>query len=127
MPHAAEGDVDAVVPHALAPQPLAHARRVDQIHGPLLEHAGADALDHVIAGAALEDHRIDAHAVQQVTEHQPGRTAADDADLGAGAERSDADIGVAPDCTLKIAPSATSAPRRSRGRSLDAAAGFAPF
>ena len=39
------------------------------------------------AAAALEDHRVDAVQVQQVAEHQPGGTAADDADLRAEWER----------------------------------------
>ena len=44
---------------------------------------GPDAFDHVFRGAALEDHRLDPLQMQQLTEHQAGRAAAYDADLGA--------------------------------------------
>ena len=83
VPGTGECDVDAVVTHALAPKPLAHAGLCEQVHGALLEHAGPDAFDHVFLGAALEDHRVDPLQMQQVTEHQAGRAAAYDADLGA--------------------------------------------
>ena len=74
-------DVDAVVPQALAAQAVADADRVHQIDRALLEHAGAHALDHVVPAAVLDDDRIDAVQVQQVAEHQPGGSGADDADL----------------------------------------------
>ena len=54
-----------------------------QVDGALLEHAGAHALDDVLLAAILEDDRIDAAQVQQMAEHQSGRSGADDADLGA--------------------------------------------
>ena len=83
VPGTGKCDVDTVVTQALAPKPLAHAGLCEQVHGGLLEHSGPDAFDHVFLGAALEDHRVDALQMQQLTEHQAGRAAADDADLGA--------------------------------------------
>ena len=65
-------------------QPGAESDRLEQIHGALFEHARPHPLDDVLRGPPLQDRRIDAEAVQQVAEHQTGRSAADDTDLGAG-------------------------------------------
>ena len=61
----------------------ADAGLVEQVDRALLEHAGADAAAHVVARCALEDHAVDAVAVQQLPEQQAGRAGADDHDLGA--------------------------------------------
>ena len=103
VPGTGEGEVDTVVTHALALQPLAHAGLCEQVHGRLLEHAGPHAFDHVFFGAALEDHRVDALQVQQLTEHQTGRAAADDADLGAVGSEGCRSCGFRRDCTSKEA------------------------
>ena len=84
MPGAAEGEIDAVVPQSLAREARAHADLAHQIHRSLLEHTGADALDHVLPGPVLEDDGVDALKMKQLPEHQAGRSGADDADLGAG-------------------------------------------
>ena len=55
---------------------------MQQIDGALLEHARPHPIDHVLAAAVLDDDRIDAVQMQQLAEQQPGRTRADDADLG---------------------------------------------
>ena len=81
VPRAAKRQVDAVVPQALARQAIADAHRVHQVHGALLEHPGTDALDHVLAVVALDDHRVDAGLVQQLPQHQARGPRADDADL----------------------------------------------
>ena len=49
----------------------------------LLEHAGADAAEHVFGAAPLEDHVVDAGLVQQRAEQQARGAGADDRDLGA--------------------------------------------
>ena len=64
-------------------RPIADAHRVHQVHGALLEHAGTDALDDVLAAVALDDDRVDAGLVQQLPQHQARGARADDADLGA--------------------------------------------
>ena len=84
MPRAAEGEVDAVVPHPLAREPPADADLAHQVHRSLLEHARAHALDHVLPAAVLEDDGVDALEMQQLPEHQSGGAGADDAHLGAG-------------------------------------------
>ena len=83
MARAAEGEVDAVVPHALAREAPADADLAHQVHRPLLEHARAHALDHVLPAAVLEDDGVDALEMQQMPEHQAGGPGADDAHLGA--------------------------------------------
>ena len=66
----------------LTGEPLADAEVVHQVDGVLLEQAGADALVHVLARPGLEDHRLDALALQQERERQPRGPRTDDADLG---------------------------------------------
>ena len=56
---------------------------LEQVDRDLLEHAGADAAEHVVGAALLDDQRIDAGLVQQRAEQQAGRAGADDDDLGA--------------------------------------------
>ena len=57
--------------------------RFEEVHRALLEHARAHAMLDVVAVAALEDDGIDARAVQEVRQHEPGGPRADDADLRA--------------------------------------------
>ena len=82
MALAAERHVNPFVPQPFAREAVAEADLVHQIDGALLEHARADALDHMLLAAIFEDERMDAPQVEKVAEHQPCRTAADDADLG---------------------------------------------
>jgi hypothetical protein len=81
MARAVEREVKAVVAHSLTPEPIADADLVHQVDGPLLQHARADALDHVVLAAVLEDDGVDAAQVQQVSEHEPRRAGADDGNL----------------------------------------------
>ncbi len=69
------------MPQALARQAIADAHRVHQVHRALLEDAGTDALDDVLARVALDDHRVDAGLVQQLTQNQARGARADDGDL----------------------------------------------
>jgi hypothetical protein len=64
-------------------QPFAGADGLEQAHRTLLQHAGSDARQHVGAILALDDDGIDAARMQQLSEQQPGRSGADDGDLGA--------------------------------------------
>ena len=81
MPAPRKRDVNAVVPHAFAHQPLADARVAEQVHRPLLEDAGADPIDHVFPGPVLDDDGIDSRTPEQVSEHQPGGPGSHDPDL----------------------------------------------
>ena len=77
----AEADVERLVDHAFAPQPLVDAELVHQVDGALLQHAGAHATLDVVAAARLQHDAIDAGAMQQMREKQSGRPRADDGDL----------------------------------------------
>ena len=77
----AEADVDRLVDHAFAPQPLVEAELVHQVDGALLQHAGAHAILHIGAAARLEHDAVDAFAIEQMREEQAGRPRADDGDL----------------------------------------------
>ena len=52
---------------------VADAGFVEQVDRGLLEHAGADAAQHVLAAAPLEDDVVDAGLVQQLAEQQARR------------------------------------------------------
>ena len=80
---AGEAQVHAVVRQALAPQAVADAGGDQQVLDAVFQHAGADAVFHVLARAGFQHHRLDAAQVQQVGEQQAGGTGADDANLGA--------------------------------------------
>jgi 4'-phosphopantetheinyl transferase EntD len=83
MALAVEPDIDPLVPHPLAVEAIANACRAHEVHGPLLEHTRAHALNDVLLAAILDNNRVDAGEVKQMTEHQAGRTCADDSDLRA--------------------------------------------
>ena len=53
MAHAVERDLGPVVDEALALQPRAGARFVDQRDRALFEHAGADAAEHIVLAISV--------------------------------------------------------------------------
>ena len=79
---AAEAEPNAIVPQSLTPQTFADAGFDHQIHRALFQHAGAHAIFDVLAAAALQNNRLDAGQVQQMGEHQAGRSGPDNTDLG---------------------------------------------
>ena len=85
VPLAVELQVDAAVHDRLAVQALGHARPLQQVDGPLLEHAGADARLDVLAASVLEHDRFDSRPVKQRGENQAGGTGTDDRDVSAQA------------------------------------------
>ena len=76
-----KADVEPVMSEACASEPRPDTHRVEQIHRALLEYARPHAIDHVLAAAILDDDRIDAVEMQQVSKQQPCRTCTDDSDL----------------------------------------------
>ena len=62
---------------------LAALRFAHQPGKAVLQHAGANARQHVIPGVLLEQDVVDALEVQQLGQHEAGGAAADDRDLGA--------------------------------------------
>jgi len=69
------------VDQTLAIQPLAHVEVSEQVDGVLLEQLRTDPALEVIARAVLDDHRLDARALQQQCEREPRRPGADNANL----------------------------------------------
>ena len=83
MALAVELQLDAVVDDPLPLQAVADTGVDEEVRRALLEHAGADTMLDVVSAAVLEHDGLDAFAVEQVREHQPGGTGADDRHLGA--------------------------------------------
>ena len=83
MTLAREGEVDAAVHHALPMETCANAHLGHQVNRALLEDTRADALDHMFLASVLENDGINARTMEEMTEHQPGRPATDNPDLGA--------------------------------------------
>ena len=79
---AVEGQLDAAVGEALAVEAVGEPEAAQQLDGRVLEHAGPDAVLDVLAVALLEHDAVDAPRREQVGEHEPGRTGADDRHLG---------------------------------------------
>src|SRR5215470_912374 len=68
---------------ALPVHALAEADFAQQPDATGLQHAGADALEHIGAALALQHDAVDAAPVQNMRQQQTGRAAADDRDLSA--------------------------------------------
>ncbi len=83
MKAAGKADEDAVVGEAFAAEAVGEAGFGHQIDGALLEHAGADGGLDRGARAAFDDDGVDAGAREEMREHEPRRTGADDCDLRA--------------------------------------------
>jgi len=81
---AAEAQLDAVVNEAFAFETLADAHLDQEVHRALFEHARANPALDVLAVAVLEDDRVDALEVQEVSEHEARRARADYSHLRAG-------------------------------------------
>jgi len=96
VPSPVEADVDAFMAKPAALQPLIDTHSAEQIHGALFEHAGADAVNHVLSAAVFDDDGIDAHEMQDMPEQQPGWTGADDAYLSAAMHAIEASSSIVP-------------------------------
>ncbi len=81
MPLAVELKLDAVVDDSLVQHAVPHSRLDEEIGRALLEHAGADPVLDVVAATVLEHDRLDALALEQAGQSQPGRSGADDRHL----------------------------------------------
>jgi hypothetical protein len=80
---AVESQGDAVMSKAFALQALADACFDQQIDRALFQKACADALFDIFSAARFDHDGFDSLQVEQVREHQPCGTRADDADLSA--------------------------------------------
>jgi hypothetical protein len=79
---AAEADFDTVMHQTLAVEAGAHTGAVEEIDGPLLDHAGTDTTQHVLAAPLLECDVGNAVLVEELAEEQARRAGADDRYLG---------------------------------------------
>ena len=76
------GDGRTVMGMAFAVHARAEPDLAQQRDGAGLEHPGADAPEHVGTALPFQDDAVDAVAMEDVRQEQPGRTAADDRHLG---------------------------------------------
>jgi hypothetical protein len=67
---ALEQQLDAVVGQAFLVHALVGTRLLEQIHRHLLQHAGADAAQHIVGAALLDDDVVDARLVEQLPQQQ---------------------------------------------------------
>ena len=74
--------LDTAMHQTLFMHALAHASFVQQVNTHLLQNAGADACEHVVASLAFQNDRVDTGLVQQLAEQQARRACADDGNLG---------------------------------------------
>src|SRR5690606_19313247 len=82
-PASAVGEqLEAVVDEPFAMQALADAGLVEEVDRHLLQHAGTNAAEHVLARLSLEDDGVDAGPMQQLSKQEPGGPCTDDGDLG---------------------------------------------
>ena len=80
MPPALERDEETLVAHALAAESRPEPHVLQQIDCRLFENARAYAIEHVTLTADLDRDRVDARALQQVSQQQSRRSGANDAD-----------------------------------------------
>ena len=83
MTRAAERQLDSVMNDALAVGSRRRADGLEQSDSALLQHTGANTRQHVLAVLAFQNDVVDTGAMQKLTQQQPGRTRADDHNLGA--------------------------------------------
>ena len=81
MSLARELELDAVMDEALAVQPLAGPGGGEEVDDPLLDDSGPDASLDVLATPVLDDDRVDALQMEQMTEREAGGAGSDDPDL----------------------------------------------
>ncbi len=76
-----EADRHAIVHQTFLVQARGHTGTIENIDRALLEHTGANATEHVLGAAPLENHRVDALPQQQLPQEESRGTGADDDDL----------------------------------------------
>ena len=77
----AVGDEEALVDLPFAVHPLADLRLAHECGEAVLQHAGPNAAEHVVAAVLLENHGVDALQMEQLGQQQSRRAPADDSDL----------------------------------------------
>ena len=82
LPDAVVGDVEALVDLPLAVHPLGDLRLAHQRREPVLQHARANASEHVVAAVLLQYDRVDAAQVEELRQQEARGAAPDDSHLG---------------------------------------------
>jgi hypothetical protein len=78
---ASKAQLDSVVDQALGFHMLANPHLGEEVDCSLFQHAGADALLHILAAAILDYDGVNPLQIQKVREHETCRPRADDSDL----------------------------------------------
>jgi hypothetical protein len=81
VPFAVELEMNTTGLDRLSVQPLRDLSAFEQLDGSLLEHPGPDPRLDILAASVLEHDRLDAGAMQQGRENEPGWSGTDDRDL----------------------------------------------
>ena len=81
MPHPVDANLGAIMHQAFAVHARADACLVEEIDRHLLDDAGADAAEHIVAGMPLQDDVVDVVLLQQLAEQEARRPRPDDRDL----------------------------------------------
>jgi hypothetical protein len=75
--------VDAAVDESVGVQAVGEVEVLEHVDAGLLEHPGADAAEHVLAGPVLDDDERDTTGGEDVTEQETGGAGPDDRHTGA--------------------------------------------
>jgi len=78
MAAAAERKFDALVDQPLGVGAAAGPDFIEQCHRSLFKEPGANPVEHIFAGVALQDEVVDAVSVKQLSQQQPRRPRAND-------------------------------------------------
>ena len=81
MTNAAEGNFDSLMDQTFLPHARPTAGLLEKCDSALLQDPGTDAAEHVLLRPLLENNRVDARPVEQLTQEQSGRAGADDCNL----------------------------------------------
>ena len=81
MADAFNANLRSVMHEAVAVHAGADARLVEEVDCDLLDHAGADAAEHMLAGVSLDNNIVNSVVMQELTEQKAGRAGADNDNL----------------------------------------------
>jgi hypothetical protein len=82
LPHTIHAKRKPVMHQAFRLHARANTRLLQKLRCGLFNHAGANATQHVIRAALLQNNSVYPRLVQQLAKQQPGRAGADNRNLG---------------------------------------------
>src|SRR5262249_12485154 len=95
MTRPVDADLHALMDETIGMHARADTGFIQQIHRDLFDNAGAHAAEYVVGGLSLQDDIVDASTLQELAEEQPGRTGADNDDLGSHFRQNTTRLGAA--------------------------------